>query len=284
MVLANFLGLRIRVKSKVIDNKYEELGLKKQTLSSVLISTLILTIVLPMTTVAAQNQTIILYAKGGDHGKPKPAPTYTIDLLGVAWDHTPLNVLIIPEPSIAGWKDSYVADAHSAIIEWENAITIFAERYGSTYIKDLTFNVYVEGVNNVLSSYDVTIDWVYGFAPRSILGATSVSATSDGKITSVSIRLAITVVTKGGNYYLTDYDVQNVAAHEFGHALGLGHSDVKGDLMYPSTSLPQSITYPSTLDVYGLTVVYAWLNTGVFAAPTVDSATLPKGIPYTTLS
>jgi len=51
---------------------------------------------------------------------------------------------------------------------------------------------------------------------------------------------------------LNEVDLQNVALHELGHSLGLGHSNHTGDLMYGTYSIgttPESI---STLDVYGV--------------------------------
>jgi hypothetical protein len=47
--------------------------------------------------------------------------------------------------------------------------------------------------------------------------------------------LALEVLPPGGSgpVRLDPDEVERVAAHEMGHALGLGHSDNPGDLMYP---------------------------------------------------
>ena len=74
--------------------------------------------------------------------------------------------------------------------------------------------------------------------------------------------------------------VKNIAMHEFGHALGLGHAGSQNtqngpELMYYASS-KDSVVYPSTLDVYGLTRLYSG-NYG-------QTVYLPPDIPYEMLA
>lgn len=50
----------------------------------------------------------------------------------------------------------------------------------------------------------------------------------------------------------TDLMVESIILHEFGHGLGLGHSDIQSDAMYAIDNYPQSYGLPSTLDLYAV--------------------------------
>ncbi len=73
---------------------------------------------------------------------------------------------------------------------------------------------------------DVSIRLVKTIAPGTILGFADVDCPGPGGIQGVEIVLGIKGLKVNG--------IKNLAAHEFGHALGDGHSDRNDDLMGPS--------------------------------------------------
>jgi len=73
-----------------------------------------------------------------------------------------------------------------------------------------------------------------------------------------------------------DLEVESIILHELGHALGLGHSDIKEDAMYPIDNYPQSYGLPSTLD---LLAVYQLSQSGN-PADLGGSVCLTGSIPY----
>ena len=56
-------------------------------------------------------------------------------------------------------------------------------------------------------------------------------------------------------YDWTYYSVSRVVAHEVGHCLGLGHSDISGAIMYPSVGAGTDVTLAAD-DVAGLRAAY----------------------------
>ena len=255
--------------------------------------TLAITLALTSTqTVAAKNEIekieipFVVKAKGGNGNPPSSDPS--IGLMNVAWDHTTITVLIISKTE-SWFKASYTSDVKNAINQWTTSISHFTTSYGShkyDYINELTFKIWVYGFNtSKTSGYDVTIKFVE--QQGSTLGVATIYYYV---ITRAIAYVKITLSCSYSDTPFSDSDMQNVACHEFGHVFALGHAKQATtsngpELMYPyypyaigGTSTP--IIYPSTLDIYGITVTHAWLKTGVFKAPTAKSASLPSGIPY----
>lgn len=79
--------------------------------------------------------------------------------------------------------------------------------------------------------------------------------------------------------------MQNVALHELGHSLGLGHSNYTGDLMNAFYSMESPAEAISTLDVYGVATLFAWEVNSTSFYPVygwlkVNSVILPSDITY----
>ena len=79
--------------------------------------------------------------------------------------------------------------------------------------------------------------------------------------------------------------MQNIALHELGHSLGLGHCNYSGDLMYALYSIGTPLEKVSTLNTYGVATVFAWMKDPSSFYPVTDwlkvnSVTLPSSITY----
>ncbi|MFQ5961995.1 MAG: matrixin family metalloprotease [Candidatus Methylomirabilales bacterium] len=171
---------------------------------------------------------------GGDEGG---AVTASIDLINcndgaiAKWITTPDdNTITFQIVDVAGIGDGVVQDVRDGVLEWNNVQMDYL-------------------LEEVAVDADITIELFFKIVPGSILGAAGVVCpTGADGIQTVSIALGV----KG----LNSVGVQNLTAHEAGHALGLGHADNGKDLMgarFERKEEGKRLVCPSNLDVEGLT-------------------------------
>ncbi|MEM1923227.1 MAG: matrixin family metalloprotease [Nitrososphaerota archaeon] len=172
----------------------------------------------------------------------------SIDMIG-AWRKSVLTVLIAPTSD-----ERYTRWAGQAVDWWARAIETFTALYNYSYLSQLRFVKLVEGVNG--TSGDIVIRYVQTLGER-ICGA-AYPYIVNGEIRRVAIELSKECIAGREEYAIV------VALHEFGHALGLGHTENSKDLMYEYL-VPGS--RPSTLNLYALAVAYSWLDAGYFKRP-----------------
>lgn len=183
----------------------------------------------------------------------------------------PLKVLV----DMNQWSTlDYAIAVHEALNSWVHSIWNYTNTYGAN-LPNINYKFYMSSVN-ATSNYDVFITFSLDEMGSGVVGLTS---SQWNPATHEPIApIIINVTTYQGSIYALF--VKNVAMHEFGHALGLGHADSQTtsngpELMYPRSTKDQ-ITYPSTLDIYALTKLYQ----GYYG----QQVQLPSTIPYVMLS
>ena len=184
----------------------------------------------------------------------------SIEVLG-AWHKTTLTILIIPHES-----ESLTRALGEAVDWWTNALQTFTSLYGYEYLGRLTLVKLVRGVNG--SSGDISVEYVASLGGR-ICGLTNLYI-DRGEILDAHIEVSLECIS--GRVDLA----RLVAAHELGHALGLGHTERSDDLMYQYV-VPGA--RPSTLDLYALARLYEWIEGGD-SRSIPSSVTLPNDIDY----
>lgn len=150
---------------------------------------------------------------------PVPIPPSPLEFSNLRWNHMPISVYI--DVRTAG-KESFPLDFKLALDNWK------------------------EATNGVISfelkeakDADMTVEWVKKLKSESLdaAGNTDIkflNQTSFKILTKADIQLLNEVESKE----LGDLDMTNLAVHEIGHALGLGHNDAEDSIMNPILRIP----------------------------------------------
>jgi hypothetical protein len=209
---------------------------------------------------------------------------YALELQGFAWTHSTLTALIVPAENQSWWNPLYLNSTLRAIGQWNEAITQFAQNNTDySYLSGLTIQFNIS--NQTLPGYDLYINWTEASLSNTSdeIGLTRTFVSRDSTINNCTINLA---AQARNQVALNDVDMQNIALHELGHGLGLGHCNYTGDLMYLFYSVGGAAGGEvSSLDAYGVATVFAWMKNQTSFYPisgwlTAHSVTLPSYITY----
>jgi hypothetical protein len=208
---------------------------------------------------------------------------YSLSLQGFVWDRTTLTALVVTADNESWWNPNYLNTTLRAIGQWNDAFAAFAANYSDfSYLSTLTIQPTVS--NTLQQGFDLYVNWT----DSSLSNMTDEVGLSqifpNYRSTIINSTIILTTHNNHGSP-LNEVDMQNVALHELGHSLGLGHSNYTGDLMYPMLSLGSSPKAVSSLDVYGVATLFAWELDATDFYPVsdwldVNSVILPTEIIY----
>ncbi|BAJ51266.1 hypothetical protein CSUB_C1415 [Candidatus Caldarchaeum subterraneum] len=185
----------------------------------------------------------------------------SIEVLG-AWGKKTLSVYLYSSGSAA-----LDEAARRGVEVWYGSIRAFVQEYGYNYLLSLSMTFVTRD-----EDADITIRYVSTLGGN-ICGVTTIRYGGFlYEIVSATIQISRACV--GSDAELA----YKVVAHEYGHALGIGHSSNPVDLMYERVN---TATYPSTLNVYALAVAYSWAEDNLYRPPPTRSInSLPSSIEY----
>ncbi len=217
----------------------------------------------------------VALAQGTDH--------YSVELQGFVWNKTTLQALVITADNESWWNALYLNSTLRAIGQWNDALAAFGANYSDfAYLSEVKIEPTVSG--QMQPGFDIYINWTQSPLSNTSneVGLSQIYADTRSTITNCTVSLA--AHTDHGDA-LDDWDMQNIALHELGHSLGLGHCNYTGDLMYAIYTMGSGGESVSTLDAYGVAQLFAWTTNQQSFYPvknwlTDNSVSLPSYIAF----
>src|SRR5438067_8278579 len=164
-----------------------------------------------------------------------------LELLGVAWDHTTITYSLQADADV---PPSTLAEVRAAVREWNGQLARLAGHYGT---------IRLAPTSGLGAEVPITVRAQP--APTSGLTTPAMAYQTAG-CWLLQAPIVLNVADADGAL-LPDDGVFTAAAHELGHALGLGHARSADDLMYPAYT--DGRRHPSTLDLRGIRAAFGWL-------------------------